>query len=229
MNPPFRVLFEDQHLIVLSKEPGLLSQGDASGETSLVDLLRVHFGRNYVGLIHRLDRNTSGLMVVAKRSKSADRLSEQLRSGELVRQYHAVLWGSFKDSRETLWEHHLKKDESSNEVRTVRAGSPGAKIATLRVLPVKTFAHPVSGDPVTLARFSLETGRSHQIRVQSAASGHPLIGDTKYGNRSSMGLFPRPALHSATLEFLHPISKEKMSFAERYSSDMLRFFSTTLE
>ena len=81
MNLPFRVLFEDQHLIVLSKEPGLLAQGDSSGEVSLVDLLRTHFGRNYVGLIHRLDRNTSGLMVVAKRSKSADRLSEQLRTG----------------------------------------------------------------------------------------------------------------------------------------------------
>ena len=229
MSPPFRILFEDQHLIVLSKEPGLLSQGDSSGEISLVDLLRVHFGRNYVGLIHRLDRNTSGLMVVAKRSKSADRLSEQLRIGELVRQYHAVLWGSFKDPRETLWEHHLKKDERTNEVRVVRPGIPGAKIATLRVHPIKGFHHPVSGDPITLARFSLETGRSHQIRVQSEASGHPLIGDTKYGNRSSMALFSRPALHSATLEFLHPMTKEKMSFVERYSSDMLQFFSTELE
>ena len=71
LNPPFKILFEDQHLLVLSKNPGLLSQGDASAESSLVDLLRVHFGRHYVGLIHRLDRNTSGLMVVAKRSKSA--------------------------------------------------------------------------------------------------------------------------------------------------------------
>ncbi len=229
MSPPFRVLFEDQHLIVLSKEPGLLSQGDSSGESSLVDLLRIHFGRNYVGLIHRLDRNTSGLMVVAKRSKSADRLSEQLRTGELVRQYHAVLWGNFKDSRETVWEHFLKKDERTNEVRVVRAGTAGAKNATLRILPIKNFPHPVSGDSVTLARFSLETGRSHQIRVQSAAQGHPLIGDTKYGNKSSMPLFPRPALHSATLEFLHPMTKEKMSFVERYSSDMLQFFSTTLE
>ena len=229
MNPPFRILFEDQHLIVLSKEPGLLSQGDSSGETSLVDLLRIHFGRHYVGLIHRLDRNTSGLMVVAKRSKSADRLSEQLRTGELVRQYHAVLWGTFKDSRETLWEHLLLKDERTNEVRVVRPGTAGAKSASLKVRPIKAFPHPVSGDLLTLACFSLETGRSHQIRVQSATSCHPLIGDTKYGTPGSRNLFPRPALHSATLEFLHPISKEKMSFVERYSSDMLGFFSTELE
>ena len=229
MDPPFRILFEDQHLIVLSKEPGLLSQGDASGEASLVDLLRTHFGRHYVGLIHRLDRNTSGLMVVAKRSKSADRLSDQLRTGDLVRQYHAVLWGTFKDTRETLWEHFLLKDERTNEVRVVRAGTAGAKNASLKVQPLKNFPHPVSGNPLTLARFSLETGRSHQIRVQSAASGHPLIGDTKYGTLDSKTLFPRPALHSATLEFNHPMTKEKMSFVERYSSDMLEFFSTTLE
>ena len=103
--PPFTILFEDQHLAVLSKSPNLLSQSDISGETSLVDLLRVHFGRNYVGLIHRLDRNTSGLMVIGKRSKSADRLSAQLKSGELDRQYHALLLGVFPDNQEQR--HHV--------------------------------------------------------------------------------------------------------------------------
>jgi 23S rRNA pseudouridine1911/1915/1917 synthase len=85
LNYPFRILFEDQHLVVLSKSPGLLSQGDHSGEASLVDLLRTHFGRNYVGLVHRLDRNTSGLMVVAKRSKSAERLTDQLQCNSVWR------------------------------------------------------------------------------------------------------------------------------------------------
>jgi 23S rRNA pseudouridine1911/1915/1917 synthase len=229
MNDAFRVLFEDQHLVVLSKAPGLLSQGDASGEASLVDLLRTHFGRNYVGLVHRLDRNTSGLMVVAKRSKSADRLSEQLRTGDLRRQYHAVLWGSFKDSLEVEWRHHLKKDGEKNEVRVVPEGTAGAQSASLRMLPLKSLIHPVSGDPLTLAKFTLDTGRSHQIRVQSAAAGHPLLGDRKYGSAKTAALFPRPALHSAILEFLHPMTKEKMSFEERYCSDMLLFFSTTLE
>ena len=88
---PFEILFEDQHLIVLSKAPGVLSQGDISGEPSLVEHLREHFGRHYVGLIHRLDRNTSGLMIVAKRSKSAERLSDQLQNGILIRKYRAIL------------------------------------------------------------------------------------------------------------------------------------------
>jgi 23S rRNA pseudouridine1911/1915/1917 synthase len=229
ISAPFEILFEDQHLIVISKSAGLLSQGDASGDPSLVDLLRVHFGRNYVGLIHRLDRNTSGLMVIAKRSKSADRLSEQLKSGELDRQYHAILWGALDSRTPTHWEHWLLKNESTNEVRVVRPGTPQAKIAGLEVTPLKTIEHPVTGDALTLAHFKLETGRSHQIRVQSHAMKHPLIGDTKYGIARSMTLFSRPALHSAMLSFTHPMTREKMSFSQRYSHDMLDFFSTKLE
>jgi 23S rRNA pseudouridine1911/1915/1917 synthase len=227
--PPFRILFEDQHLAVLSKSPNLLSQSDVSGEPSLVDLLRVHFGRNYVGLVHRLDRNTSGLMVVAKRSKSADRLTAQLKSGELDRRYHALLFGAFADSSEQRWEHHLLKNEKTNEVRIVTPTTPGAKLATLFARPLKTFSHPETADLITLTGFRLETGRSHQIRIQSLASGHPLIGDQKYGSAKSTPLFSRPALHSCRLEFNHPMSNERMEFEERYSFDMIRFFSTSLE
>ncbi len=227
--PPFTILFEDQHLAVLSKGPNLLSQSDISGDPSLVDLLRVHFGRNYVGLIHRLDRNTSGLMVVGKRSKSADRLSAQLKSGELERQYHAFLLGVFPDKNEQRWEHHLLKNERTNEVKVVTLGTPGAKPAALLATPLRSFAHPESGDLVTLTRFRLETGRSHQIRVQSSAMNLPLLGDAKYGSQKSRSLFPRTALHSAILSFHHPMSGEKMEFEERYSIDMIRFFSTSLE
>ncbi len=229
INAPFEILYEDQHLVVLSKSAGLLSQGDSSGDPSLVDLLRTYFGRNYVGLIHRLDRNTSGLMVVAKRSKSAERLSEQLQSGELDRQYHAILWGKFENNQKQKWEHSLLKNESTNEVRVVQSGTRNAKSATLWVEPLQTLIHPYSNDPLTLARLTLETGRSHQIRVQAQAMKHPLIGDTKYGNAKSMTLFSRPALHSYSLQFTHPMSKEKMSFIQRYSSDMLEIFSTVLE
>ena len=108
---PFEILFEDQHLIVLSKAPGILSQGDISGEPSLVDLLRTHFGRNYVGLIHRLDRNTSGLMIVAKRSKSAERLTEQLQNGILVRKYRAILEGSLIAA--ATWKHSLPQEHQN--------------------------------------------------------------------------------------------------------------------
>lgn len=229
VTPPFRILFEDQHLLVISKSPGLLSQGDSSGEVCLVDLLREHFGRHYVGLIHRLDRNTSGLMVIAKRSKSAERLTEQLQNGTLIRNYHAILWGKFESPGTQTWEHSLLKNEKTNEVRVVSKNTPHSKLAILKVEPKKTFLHPTTKDPLTLAFFSLETGRSHQIRAQSNAMLHPLIGDTKYGTVKSMTLFSRPALHSCFLSLLHPISKEKMDFEERYSSDMIEAFSTELE
>ena len=227
--PPFRILFEDTHLLVLSKAPGILSQGDASGDPSLVDLLRSHFGRNYVGLIHRLDRNTSGLMVVAKRSKSAERLTAQLQSGELQREYHAVLWGELTGPPTQKWEHWLLKNHDTNEVRSVPRGTPGAKPAVLFVEPLRVLQAPDSGDLLTLARFKLDTGRSHQIRAQARAKGHPLIGDSKYGNAKSLALFPRPALHSCRLSFLHPISKELLDFEERYAFDMIRIFPSLLE
>lgn len=218
---PFRILFEDQHLAVLSKAAGLLSQGDASGEPSLVDLLRTHFGRNYVGLIHRLDRNTSGLMVVAKRSKSAERLTAQLQSGELEREYEAILFGELRPSTSEFgpaprikWEHWLLKNPATNEVRVVPRETPGSKHAVLFVEAVRIFSVPGSKHPLTLARFKLDTGRSHQIRVQAKAMGHPLIGDTKYGTRESASLFSRPALHSCFISFTHPMSREAMSFQE---------------
>lgn len=227
---PFKVYFEDQHLIVLSKPPGLLSQGDSSGEENLVDVLRTRFGRNYVGLIHRLDRNTSGLMVVAKRSKAADRLSEQLRDGKLVRKYTAILWGEIKSTPPPMrLEHWLLKNEKTNEVRVVKQAQNGAKQAILYLQPLKTFAHPKTGDLLTLAEFTLETGRGHQIRAQTNAIGHPLIGDQKYGGDKSLSLFHRPALHSCFLSFEHPMSKESMTFEQRYSPDMIQFFSTALE
>jgi 23S rRNA pseudouridine1911/1915/1917 synthase len=222
-----KTIFEDQHLLVLSKPAGLLSQGDISGEENLVDLLRVRFGRNYVGLVHRLDRNTTGLMVVAKRSKSAERLTAQLTAGELVRKYHAILWGSFDG--EERWEHWLLKNEKTNESKVVAPKTPSAKVAVLKATAVKKLIHPQTGDPLTFTKFDLETGRSHQIRAQSAAMHHPLIGDSKYGTAKSLALFSRPALHSCFLSFFHPISRENLSFEERYSADIEHAFSTQLE
>ncbi len=212
------VFFEDTHLIILSKPSGLLSQGDVSGDDNLVDRLRTHFGRNYVGLIHRLDRNTSGLMVIAKRSKSAERLTSQLQDGRMQRKYSALLLGAMpltpKD-QPILWKHSLLKNESTNEVKVVTEGTPGAKPAVLNVCALKhvqrTFKNKSS--TATLAKFSLETGRSHQIRVQSAAMGFPILGDQKYGGEAAK-LFDRPALHSCELSFLHPMSGESMAFTE---------------
>lgn len=213
--------YEDQHLIVLSKPAGLLSQSDASGAHSLVDFLREHFGRNYVGLVHRLDRNTSGLMVVAKRSKSADRLSEQLRTGDLVRHYHAVLSGTLETT--ACWEDWLIKNETNNEVRVGHADALNAKHARLRVEPLLNFNH--KSYPLTLARFELETGRSHQIRVQSAHHQFPLVGDSKYAPHNIAKIFSRPALHSSYMSFFHPISHYPMKFYNAMPPDIAEEFS----
>jgi len=215
MTPPLepRVIFEDAHLLVLSKPAGLLSQGGESPGENLVDWLRSHLGRPYVGLIHRLDRNTSGIMVVGKRTKAARRLSEALVSGELVRIYLAWIHGPLEGP--ARWRHRLEKDEHANLVRVLPAGRPGGKEARLSVVAERSGSW--KGAPLTLARFELETGRSHQIRVQAAAEGHPLLGDAKYGRPDG---FPRPALHSWRLAFPHPMSGEPMSFEDPLPPDL---------
>jgi 23S rRNA pseudouridine1911/1915/1917 synthase len=215
-----QILFEDTHLTVLVKPAGLLSQGDISGEPNLVDWLRGHFGRNYVGLIHRLDRNTSGILVVAKRTKSAERLTKALQEGNLTREYRAWLVGELAQTKQT-WRHFLLKDEKKNESRVVPAQSFGAKEAVLHLEVLEK--EQWKGKAVTLAAIRLETGRSHQIRVQAAASGHPLLGDPKYGDffRESWNTaFGRPALHSFSLSFPHPMSGEWMKFEAPLPDDM---------
>ena len=217
---PPRIIFEDTHLLVLDKPPGWLSQDDASGEMSLVGWLQQYLGRPYVGLVHRLDRNTSGLMVVGKRTKSARRLTEALQKGLLKRQYQALLVG--KLVRPTDWAHFLVKDEATNKV-TVYRKSPGpeAKTASLTVRPLTTaFVQDV---PVTLAEFELQTGRSHQIRAQAAFEGLALLGDTKYStadSRKLSHLLERPALHSFHLSFPHPMTGEVQSFSLALPNDM---------
>ncbi len=211
-----KILFEDTHLVVLSKPAGLLSQGESTGDVNLVDWCRGYFGRNYVGLVHRLDRGTSGLMVVAKRSKAAERLTDALKSGELVRVYQALLQGSL--TKPAVWTHWLKKNEKTNTVTAVREGTPGAKESRLKVIPLSQFPDKKNGGTLTLAEFHLETGRSHQIRVQASASGHPLLGDTKYGGKDS-GL-TRPALHSTFIRIPHPMTKEILEFKSDLPNDL---------
>jgi 23S rRNA pseudouridine1911/1915/1917 synthase len=208
----FHCLFEDVHLIVLDKPAGLLSQGDSSQEASLVDLLRQWFGRHYVGLVHRLDRNTSGIMVVAKRSKAAERLTLQLQDGRLERRYLAWVEGvPGPEGSVHRYENWLIKDEAANESRAYPSlapkPAPNARRAALELRVLKNGSR--SGVALSLCEFRLETGRSHQIRVQAAFHGHPLVGDRKYGSRVA---FPRPALHSHWIAFEHPISHERLEF-----------------
>jgi len=209
-----RIVFEDTHLVVLNKPAGLLSQGESTGDVNLVDYLRGYFGRNYVGLLHRLDRNTSGLMVVAKRSKSADRLTTALQNGELIRKYQA--WVQGEVTSPSRWEHMLLKDEKTNIVRV----HPNGKKSALKTTPIENSM--MGQTPITLLEFELETGRSHQIRVQASSEGHPLVGDLKYGKNLSADTknFPRPALHSYWISFPHPMTDETLTFSEPLPKDM---------
>lgn len=210
-----QILFEDTHLVVLSKPAGLLSQGEHTGDRNLVDELRAHFGRHYVGLVHRLDRNTSGVMVVAKRTKAAQRLSLALQKDEITRSYLGVCVGQL--TSEKNWKHRLLKDPQSNTVRVDASGSE----ALLRARPIRSFE--IKGAALTLVEFVLETGRSHQIRVQCAHEGYPLLGDPKYGLKNRNGNlppFPRPALHSYRLRFRHPMSGEWLQFEAPLPADL---------
>jgi len=209
-----KILFEDNHLIVLDKPPGLLSQGEKTGKKNVVDWLRDYWGRPYVGLIHRLDRNTSGVMVVAKRTKAARRLTESLVQGQLKRIYLAWVWGALKKPQN--WRHYLKKDKKKNKVCVVAQNERGVQEARLQVVPVKTVKR--KDKSLTLAQFSLQTGRSHQIRVQSSYQGHALVGDVKYGEKDLA--VKRPLLHSWKIEFPHPMNQGMMQFESSLPKDM---------
>lgn len=218
-----RILFEDTHIVVLNKPAGLLSQGDISGDQNLVDWLRVYFGRNYVGLVHRLDRNTSGLMVVAKRSKSANRLTEALQKGELKRSYIAIAEGHSPDSKEL--KHFLLKNDSTNETRVVKKGTSGAKEA---LLSYKNICRTqFEGHNISVLHIHLQTGRGHQIRAQLSYESQALLGDSKY--KSKISAPGRPALHSYSLIFPHPMDKELMHFKEPLPSDLLRLLPKDIQ
>jgi len=215
-----KILFEDIHLIVLSKPAGLLSQGEHTGSENVVDWLRGYLGRNYVGMVHRLDRNTSGVMVVAKRSKAANRLSKSLQDSTLKRSYLAWLEGTLEKT--FCWKHLLEKDRSKNVVRVVRHKGKGVQEARLEGT-VETHGE-WKGKPLTLVQFRLETGRSHQIRVQSSYEGFPLLGDQKYGSKTA---FSRPALHSYWIQFPHPMSGEILELKEDLPQDLAQIKRTT--
>jgi len=202
--------------MVIDKPPGMLSQGDISGESNVVEWARDYLGRHYVGLIHRLDRNVSGAMVIGKRTKSAKRLSEALVKGELKRDYVGLLEGTMEG--ESKWEHFLIKDTKNNTVRLASGIENGAKRACLKVCSLKRVCS--KWGPLTFVSFNLETGRAHQIRVQSQAMGYPLVGDPKYGSNQSK-TFGRPALHGMRVSFLHPMTQDRMTIEAPLPKDFI--------
>jgi len=211
------VLHEDNHLLVVDKPPGLLTQAAHAGDDTLVERARAWLkerhhkpGNVYVGLVHRLDRSTSGVVVLAKTSKAAARLSEQLRSGAgFDKRYLAIVHGALVGEARRV-EHMLV--EVGDGAALARPGDPQARRALLTVTP------RASRQAASLVEVALETGRKHQIRVQLAALGHPLVGDRRYGGRDVVATDrgDRPArrvmLHAWRLTLTHPTRGETLTF-----------------
>ncbi len=204
------VLFEDNHIIVVLKPQNLATCPDESGDESLFDLVKEYIrtkyekqGNVYLGLVHRLDRPTGGVMVFAKTSKAAGRLSEQMRTGDFEKKYLAVLCGILNQKNGQLV-NYLKKNAVNNMVFICTQGTDGAKEAILdyRVLEEQSS--------LSLTEIKLHTGRSHQIRVQTAGISHPVFGDMRYGGEKAVK--GNLALWAYSLAFTHPVTKERLRF-----------------
>ncbi len=197
------ILYQDNHLLVVEKEVGILSQSDGSNTKDMLTILKDYLkkeyhkpGNVYLGLVHRLDKPVGGIMVFAKTSKAASRLSEQIRNHEFEKSYLAVVKGELSSAG--TYEDYLVKKNFHSYITDKDHG----KLARLKYNVIKKEKDR------TLVKVELETGRYHQIRVQFASRNHPLLGDEKYGKK---GKYPI-ALYAYQLSFLHPISKERLVF-----------------
>lgn len=211
MNIEIPIIFEDNHLLVVEKPPNVLSQGDRTGDADMLTLLKKDIktrynkpGNVYLGLVHRLDRPVGGVMVFAKTSKAASRLSDQIRRRKFGKRYMAVVHGKLRSSRDTLT-HYLLKNRRTNTVSAVKRSTKRAKKAILDYEVVGT-----TGD-FSLVKIDLHTGRPHQIRVQFSEIGHPLYGDQRYNLRKD-NKKGRIALWSHQIICTHPTLREEMVF-----------------
>jgi len=204
------ILYEDNHLLVVEKPNNIPVQEDDSKDADLLSLLKDYLkekynkpGNVYLGLVHRLDRPVGGVMVFAKTSKAASRLSEEVRTNRMKKVYHAVVENTFKE-KEGVLKDYLLKDKKTNTTRVVSKDTPDAKDAELsyKVLAQK--------ENLALVEVTLKTGRSHQIRVQFSSRSHPLWGDQRYNRNARAG--QQIALWAYQLTLIHPITKEEMTF-----------------
>ena len=208
-----KVIYEDNHIIVVEKSPNIPSQSDKTGDIDMLTLIKQYIkekynkpGNVYLGLVHRLDRPVGGVMVFAKTSKSASRLSEEVRNKTFKKKYLAVVDGKI-DSQSGTLENYLYKDERNNISKVVNKNKKNAKLAKL---DYEVLVYDNVKD-LSLVKINLHTGRHHQIRVQLSNFGHSIFGDQKYGTR---GKGKQIALWAYELEVVHPITKEKMVFKD---------------
>lgn len=215
-----KVLFEDNHCLAVFKPAGVLTMGDRTGDVSLVDLAREYLRQKYdkpgnvfVGVVHRLDRPVSGVLLFARTSKAAARLSEQFRKHTVRKVYHCVVEGHPTEASGELVDW-LAKDESQNRSRVVQR-SDEAKLSRLSYRCLK------SAGSLSLLEIELLTGRSHQIRVQLSSRGLPICGDAKYGSKTKLDGWL--ALHAAALTFEHPTQHEPITVTAPHPTEWKRF------
>lgn len=199
------ILYEDNHLLVVEKPINIPVQADSSKDEDLLNILKQYIkekynkpGEVYLGIVHRLDRPVGGIMVIARTSKSASRLSEQVRTNQFNKIYNAVCLNKINESGRL--EDYLLKDTKTNIVKVDKNGKKA-------ILNYKRLDYK---NNMSLVEIKLETGRSHQIRVQLSHNGNPLYGDQKYNKTARVG--EQVALFAKKLEFYHPTKKELMSF-----------------
>ena len=201
------IIYEDNHVIVVNKPINIPVQEDSSKDIDLLTLIKNYLkvkynkpGNVYLGLVHRLDRPVGGIMVFAKTSKAASRLSEEVRTNKINKTYYAVIHG--KVNNKGHFEDYLYKDNKTNISYVVDKTKGKLAILDYELIDYK--------DNLSLVRINLITGRSHQIRVQFSSRGYPLVGDQRYNKNPiknvGIALFPKK------LEFIHPTKKEYLSF-----------------
>ena len=219
-----QVLYEDNHIIAVSKTCHEIVQGDKTGDTPLSEIVKVYIkekyqkpGEVFLGITHRLDRPTTGVVLFARTSKALTRLNAMFQSHELIRKTY---WAIVEKNDRLLGdeairlEHYLWRNEKQNKSFVVKAGTKDAKRAVL------TYKAIAQSDRYTLLEINLETGRHHQIRCQLAAIGLPIKGDLKYGAKRSNpdgGI----SLHARKIEFVHPVSKLPISITAPVPNDAL--------
>lgn len=204
-NQMINVVYEDNHIIVVEKPVNIPVQADDSKDLDFLSMIKKYIkdkynkpGNVYVGLVHRLDRPVGGIMVFAKTSKAASRLSEQVRLNKIKKVYHAVIEG--KPLKEGHLEDYLLKDSKTNTTKVNKSGK-------LSILDYKLIS---TVENLSLVKVFLKTGRSHQIRVQFSSRNLPLYGDQRYNKNAKVG--QQIALYATSLSFKHPTTKETLTF-----------------
>lgn len=206
-----KVIFEDNHIIVVEKLVNIPSQGDKTGDIDMLTIIKEYLkikynkpGNVYLGLVHRLDRPVGGVMIFAKTSKAAARLSEEIREKVFKKKYLVIVNGKM-DNQQGILEDYLLKNEKTNMSKVVEEGRKNSKYANLDYEVLKY------DDELNLSvlKVTLHTGRHHQIRVQLSNRDHSIYGDQKYGGR---GHGKQICLWAYELTIIHPITKEEMTF-----------------